>query len=81
MCVCVFFPVRSIKAYVGSRSVASLFLNHNTGSRYYVVNYTPWPIYPWKEALYRIHWIGCWVGPRAGVDFLENSKIPFPFRD
>jgi hypothetical protein len=24
------------------------------------------------------HWIGGWVGPRAGLDAVDNRKIPFP---
>jgi hypothetical protein len=24
------------------------------------------------------HWIGCWVGPRAGLDAVEKRKIPSP---
>jgi hypothetical protein len=36
-----------------------------------VVSYTPQPLYPRKKSL-GIHWIGGWVGPRAG---LERSRI------
>jgi hypothetical protein len=24
------------------------------------------------------HWIGGWVGPRAGLDAVEKSLLPFP---
>jgi hypothetical protein len=27
------------------------------------------------------HWIGVWVGPRAGLDAVKKIKIPSPCRD
>jgi len=27
------------------------------------------------------HWIGCWVGPRAGLDMVEKTKGPCPIRE
>jgi hypothetical protein len=27
------------------------------------------------------HWIGGWVGPRAGLDTVSKRKIPNPFRE
>jgi hypothetical protein len=27
------------------------------------------------------HWIGGWVGPRAGLDAVVKRKIPSPYRD
>jgi len=27
------------------------------------------------------HWIGGWVGPRAGLDAVVRRKIPSPYRD
>jgi len=35
----------------------------------------PQPLYPGVTA-HRTHWIGGWVGPRAGVDTVVNRKNP-----
>jgi hypothetical protein len=41
------FHVYAMQAYRGSRGVAPLILN--LGSRWrWVVNFTPWPLYPWE---------------------------------
>jgi hypothetical protein len=37
-------------------------------------SFTPWPIYPWVKSA-DTNWIGDWVGPRAGLDAVENRKI------
>jgi hypothetical protein len=34
-----------------------------------------------REIAPGIHWIGSWVGPRAGVDVVVKRKIPSPRRD
>jgi hypothetical protein len=39
-----------------------------------VVSFTPLPLYPEKRA-HRIHWIGGWVGPRAGLHTVEKRNI------
>jgi hypothetical protein len=45
-----------------------------------VVSFKPRPLYPpGKSAV--THWIGGWVGPRAGMDTLTKSKIPNPCRE
>jgi len=42
-----------------------------------MVSLTPRPIYP-REKDPGIHWIGDWVGPKAGVDTVLKRKIPSP---
>jgi hypothetical protein len=34
-----------------------------------------------REIAAGIHWIGGWVGPRAGLDAVVNRKIPSPRRE
>jgi hypothetical protein len=34
-----------------------------------------------RERIPGIHWVGGWVGPRAGMDAVVNRKIPGPYRD
>jgi hypothetical protein len=34
-----------------------------------------------KERTPATHWIGGWVGPRAGLDAVVKRKIPSPCRD
>jgi hypothetical protein len=34
-----------------------------------------------KERNPGTHWIGSWVGPRAGLDAVAKRKIPFPCRE
>jgi hypothetical protein len=45
-----------------------------------VVTFTAQPPYP-REMAPGTHWIGCWVGPRAGLDTVENRIISFPFQE
>jgi hypothetical protein len=54
------------------------FLDLCTSQRW-VVSFTPQPLYPRGKAP-GTHWIGGWVGPRAGLDDVgrENS---WPYRD
>jgi hypothetical protein len=45
------------------------------GSRWRrVVSFTPCRFTPGERAP-GIHWIGGWVGPRAGLDAVENGRI------
>jgi hypothetical protein len=39
-----------------------------------VVSFTLRPLYPWELAP-GTHWIGRWVGPRAGLDEVEKRKF------
>jgi hypothetical protein len=34
-----------------------------------------------EETAPATHWIGGWVGPRAGLDTVSKRKIPSPYRD
>jgi hypothetical protein len=44
------------------------------GTRWrWVIRFTPRPLYPLG-----IHWLGGWVGPRAGLDAVEKRKISCP---
>jgi hypothetical protein len=36
-----------------------------------MVSFTPRPLYP-RESVPDTHWIGGWVGPRAGLDDVEK---------
>jgi hypothetical protein len=42
--------------------------------------HVPAALPPEKEPLVT-HWIGGWVGPRAGLDAVMKRKIPNPCRD
>jgi hypothetical protein len=51
------------------------------GTRWrWVVSFTPQPLYP-KEKAPSTHWKGGWVGPRAGLDAVEKTEIPWPSRE
>jgi hypothetical protein len=39
-----------------------------------MVSFTPWPLYPGKRVP-GTHWIGCWMGPRTGLDDMEKRKF------
>jgi hypothetical protein len=39
-----------------------------------VISFTPLPLYP-QERVLCTHWIGVWVGPRAGLDDTETLKF------
>jgi len=34
-----------------------------------------------RERAPGVHWIGVWVGPRAGLDIVVKKKIPRPCRE
>jgi hypothetical protein len=44
------------------------------------VSFTSRPLYP-RERAPGTHWIGGWVGPRAGLDAVVKRKIPNPCQD
>jgi hypothetical protein len=33
------------------------------------------------ETAHGTHWIGGWVGPRAGLDIMEKGKISFSYQE
>jgi hypothetical protein len=39
----------------------------------WAVSFTPWPLYPMGIG-HGTHWIGGWVGPRAGLDSMKKKK-------
>jgi hypothetical protein len=60
------------RAKRGSRVIALLILD--LGARMgWVVSITPRPIYPRERP--GTHCTGGWVGPRAGLDLCEKSRL------
>jgi hypothetical protein len=57
----------------GSGCIDPGFLDLGTWWRW-VVSFTPQPLYP-REKAPSTHWIGGWVGPRAGLDNVEKTKF------
>jgi hypothetical protein len=62
-----------MKAYGGSGCIDPHFLDLGTSWRW-VVSFTPRPLYP-RGKSHSTHWIGGWVGPRAGLDDVEKRKF------
>jgi hypothetical protein len=62
----------NVKAW-GSGRIDPCFLDLGTIWRW-LVSFTSRSIYPW-ESVPRIHSIGGWVGPRAGLDNMEEWKF------
>jgi hypothetical protein len=62
-----------METYGGIGCIGQRFLALGTSQRW-VVNFTPLPLYPWGKNP-RPHWIGGWVGPRAGLDDMEKWKF------
>jgi hypothetical protein len=57
----------------GSGCIDPHFLDLSISWRW-VVSFTPRPLYP-RERAPGTHWIGGWVGPRAGLDDMEKRKF------
>jgi hypothetical protein len=64
-------PLHAVKTYTGSGGKSPLILNRRTTLKWVV---TPWPVYPQSTA-HRTHWIGGWVGPKAGLDARWRSNV------
>jgi hypothetical protein len=60
-----------MKAYGGVDAQSHIFL---TSALVGVVSFTPLPLYL-RERAPGTHWIGGWVGPRAGLDDVEKRKF------
>jgi len=45
-----------------------------------VVSFTTRPLYL-RDKNHGTHWMGGWMGPRAGLDAVVNRKIPSPCRE
>jgi hypothetical protein len=69
----------AMKTYWGIEGIAPCILDLGTRWRW-VVSLTPRPLYP-RERAPGTHWIGGWVGPRAGLDGVVKRKIPSPRRE
>jgi hypothetical protein len=70
-------PLHAMEAH-GGREV-QLLLILNLGTRWgWVVSVTPWPRFTPGERTPSTHWIGGWVGPRAGLDAGARRKILCP---
>jgi hypothetical protein len=52
----------------------------NLGTRRWASCFTSWPLYPWEGAS-TTHWIGGWMGPRAGLDAVAKRKNPYPCQE
>jgi hypothetical protein len=59
-----------MKAYLGSGGMAPRIIDLSTRWKWAVSEKAP-----------GIHWIGDWVGPRAGLDAVVKRKIHIPSRD
>jgi hypothetical protein len=68
-----------MEAYWGSGGIALRFFD--LGTRYRrVISFTP-RRFTFRESAPGIHWIGGWVGPRAGLDAVMKRKIPSTYRE
>ena len=73
------FPAHAMNAHRERRGAAPLI--HNLGSRWrWAVNFAPRSLCP-RERNPGTHWIGGWVGPRAGMDGFGEEKISCSCRD
>jgi hypothetical protein len=70
-------PGHATKAYRNSRSIAPPILNLDTRWRW-VASFTPRKLHP-RKIITGTHWIGGWVGPRAGLDAIGN-QTPIPIQ-
>jgi hypothetical protein len=66
------YPVTDSKAQRGGRGIALLFLDLGA-SRGWVVSTMSRPLYPRERP--GTHCTGGWVGPRAGLDVCEKSRL------
>jgi hypothetical protein len=66
----------AMKAHWGSGGIAATILN--LGTRRRVVSFTTGPLFH-QGKISGTHWIGGWMGPRAGLDAVGNRKIPGPY--
>jgi hypothetical protein len=66
--------IHSMNAYWGRRGITSLIFNLTTRWRL-VVNFTPWPLFPWGITP-STPCSGGWVGLRTGLDvFCEEKNL------
>jgi hypothetical protein len=71
----------AMKAYWGMEVQRHSFFDLGTRWRW-VVSFTTRSFYlRERPPPPNTHWIGGWVGPRAGLDAMVKSKIPSPCRD
>jgi hypothetical protein len=79
ICHCPLTEHHVMKACWESGRIAPRFRDLGTRWRW-VVSFTPRSLYP-TEMFPDTHWIGGWVGPRAGLDAVVERKIPIRCRD
>jgi hypothetical protein len=80
MLLCALTEHHAMKAYWVSGGIPPHILDFGIRWRW-VVNFTLLPLYPQTKGPLVTHWIGGWVGPRAGLDAVVKRKISSPGRD
>jgi hypothetical protein len=79
-CPCAFFNWSPRhESVMGEWRYSPRILDFDTRLRW-VVSFMTRPLHP-QGRTPRTHWLGGWVGPRAGLDAVMKREIPSPYRD